>query len=79
MDWKPVAHICNPGHLGGRGQDVTIQSQPRQIAQGTLSQKKTSQKRDGGVAQGVGSESKPQYRPKEKKKDKIYKVNLKTL
>jgi hypothetical protein len=44
-----------------------VQSQPRQIVHETLSQKNLSQKkkkkknRSGGVAQGEGSEFKPQY------------------
>jgi hypothetical protein len=38
-----------------------VQSQPRQIVFETLSQKNSSQKRAGGVAQGVGPEFKLQY------------------
>jgi hypothetical protein len=38
-----------------------VQSQPGQIVHETPSQKKSSQKRAGGVAQGVGPEFKPQY------------------
>jgi hypothetical protein len=37
------------------------QSQPRQTVHKTLSQKNPSQKRAGGVAQGVGPEFKLQY------------------
>jgi hypothetical protein len=42
---------------------IVVQSQSRQIVCKTLSQKKKkkSQKRAGGVAQGVGPEFKPQY------------------
>jgi hypothetical protein len=41
---------------------IKVQSQPGQIVLGTLSGKKTSsQKRAGGVPQGVGPEFKPQY------------------
>jgi hypothetical protein len=36
----------------------------------TLSQKYLTQKRAGGVAQGVGPEFKPQYRKKKKEKRK---------
>jgi hypothetical protein len=43
-----------------------VQSQPRQIVCETLSQKNPSQKRAGGVAQGVGPEFKPQYCKKKK-------------
>jgi hypothetical protein len=39
---------------------IVIQSQPWQIVLETLSQKNPSQKRSGGVAQGVVSEFKPQ-------------------
>jgi hypothetical protein len=40
---------------------IKVRSQPRQVALETLSQKekKKSQKRTGGVAQGVGPEFKP--------------------
>jgi hypothetical protein len=44
-----------------------VQSQPRQIVPETLSRKNPSQKRAGGVAQGVGPEFKPQYQKKKKK------------
>jgi hypothetical protein len=38
---------------------ITVQSQPRQIVQKTLSRKNPSQRRAGGVAQDVGPEFKP--------------------
>jgi hypothetical protein len=41
---------------------IMVQSQPGQIVHETLSRKNPSQKRAGGVAQGVGPEFKPQYR-----------------
>jgi hypothetical protein len=46
---------------------IAVQSQPRQIICDTLSQKKKnpSQKKAGGVVQGVGPEFKPQYHRKE--------------
>jgi hypothetical protein len=47
---------------------IMVQSQPRQIVPETLSQKNPSQKRAGGVVQGVGPEFKPQYHKKKKKK-----------
>jgi hypothetical protein len=47
---------------------IRVQSQPGQIVCETLSGKNPSQKRAGGVAQGVGSEFKPQYHKKKKKK-----------
>jgi hypothetical protein len=40
---------------------IMVQSQPGQIVWETLSWKNSSQKKAGGVAQGVGSEFKPQY------------------
>jgi predicted P-loop ATPase len=45
---------------------MAVQSQPRQIVHKTLSRKNSSQKRTGGVAQGVGPEFKPQYHKKKK-------------
>jgi hypothetical protein len=45
-------------------QRLTVQGQPRQIVQETLSRKNSSQKRAGGVARGVGPEFKPQYHKK---------------
>jgi hypothetical protein len=49
---------------------IMVQSQPGQIVWETLSQKNPSQKRDGGVDQGVGPEFKLQYHKKKKKKKK---------
>jgi hypothetical protein len=40
---------------------ILVQSHSRQIALETLSQKHPLQKRDCGMAQGVGPELKPQY------------------
>jgi hypothetical protein len=40
---------------------ITVQSQPGQIVSKMLSRKNPSQKRAGGIAQGVGPEFKPQY------------------
>jgi hypothetical protein len=52
-------------------------SQPRQIVHKTLSRKNPSQKRAGGVAQGVGPEFKPQYQKKKKKEKKnFYKMHF---
>jgi hypothetical protein len=42
-------------------------SQPGQIVGETLSQKNPSQKKEGGVAQGVGPKFKPQYHKKQNK------------
>jgi hypothetical protein len=41
-------------------------SQPWQILRETLSRKKPSKERAGGVVQGVGPEFKPQYHKKKK-------------
>jgi hypothetical protein len=38
---------------------MEVQSQPRQIVRATLSRKDPSQRRAGGVAQGVGLRSNP--------------------
>jgi hypothetical protein len=46
-----------------------VQSQPGQIVHKTLSQKYPTQKRAGGADQGVGSEFKPQYEKKKKKRE----------
>jgi hypothetical protein len=56
---------------------IAVQSQPRQIVYKTLSQENTSQKRAGGVAQGVGPEFKSHYQ-KEKGKNP-YVVHLKYI
>jgi hypothetical protein len=47
---------------------ITVQRQPGQIVCETLSRKKPSQKRAGGVAQGVGPEFKPQYHQKKRRR-----------
>jgi hypothetical protein len=46
---------------------ISVHSQSRQIVHQTLSQKYSSQKRAGGVIQGVGPEFKPQYQKKKKR------------
>jgi hypothetical protein len=56
-----MAHIFNPSYLGGRDREDGGLKPDRQIVLETLSGKKTSQKRAGGVAEGVGHEFKPQY------------------
>jgi hypothetical protein len=45
---------------------IKVQSQPPQIVQETPSQRNPSQKRVGGVTQGVGPEFKLQYHKKKK-------------
>jgi hypothetical protein len=47
-----------------------VQSQPRQIVLQTLCKKKPTQKRAGGVTQGIGPKFKPRYQKKKKKKER---------
>jgi hypothetical protein len=49
---------------------ITVQSQPGQIVHETLSQKNPSQKRAGGVAQGIDPEFKLQNAKKKKKRER---------
>jgi hypothetical protein len=49
---------------------ITVPSQAGEIVHETLSQKNTSHKRAGGVAQSLGPGFKPQYRKKKKKECK---------
>jgi hypothetical protein len=54
---------------------IAVQNQPRQIVKETLSQKKQSQKRAGGMAQGVGPEFKHSTaKKKRKEKEKVIKI-----
>jgi hypothetical protein len=46
---------------------LRFEANPGKIIRETLSQKKTHQKKGGGVAQGAGPEFKPQYHKKKKK------------
>jgi hypothetical protein len=45
---------------------ITVRSQPRQIVHEIYLKKILNKNRDGGVAQGVGPEFKPQYHKKKK-------------
>jgi hypothetical protein len=47
---------------------ITVRSQPGQIVGETLSRKKPTQKRAGGVTQVLGPELKPQYHKTKRKK-----------
>jgi predicted P-loop ATPase len=47
---------------------ITIQIHPRQVVHETLSQKNSSQKRAGGVTQGVDPKVKSQYQKKKNPK-----------
>jgi hypothetical protein len=56
-----VAHVCNPSYSGGRDQqDCGVKPAWANSFRDPIS-KNPSQKRAGGVAQGVGPEFKPQY------------------
>jgi hypothetical protein len=68
----PVAHTYNPSYSGDSDQK---DHQPRQMVHKTLSGKNPSQKRAGGVAQGVGPKFKPQYHQKKKKGQALSLVN----
>jgi hypothetical protein len=61
-----VTHVCNPSYSGGRDQEDRSSKPVGQIVQEILSRKNPSQKRADRVAQGEGSELKPQYCKKEK-------------
>jgi hypothetical protein len=62
-----VAPTCNPNYSGSRDQE---DHGSKQTVRETLSRKNPSQKRAGGVTQGVGPEFKPQYCKKNKNKNK---------
>jgi hypothetical protein len=66
----PVAQACNPSTQEAKIRKIVVQSQPGEIVLETLSLKNPSQKRAGGVAQGIGPEFKHQCRKKKKKKKK---------
>jgi hypothetical protein len=62
----PVAHACNLNYSGGRDQEDHV------LRSTQASKKKKSQKRAGGVVQGVGPEFKLQSAKKKKgKKEKV--------
>jgi hypothetical protein len=68
-----VAHAYNPSYSGGRDQeDRGLKPAWGKRSKDPIS-KHPSQKRAGGMAQGIGPEFKPQY----KKKNKV-KLELKT-
>jgi hypothetical protein len=73
---KLVAHAYNPSYSGGRNQEDRDSKPARaNSSRDPISEKPFTKKGVGGVAQGVGSEFKPQYQKKEKKKLNIL-VNL---
>jgi hypothetical protein len=63
-----VAHACNPSYSGGRDQEDRGSKPAQANSSRDPILKNPSQKRIGGVTQGVGPEFKPQYHPKKKKK-----------
>jgi hypothetical protein len=67
----PVAHFCNPSYSRGRDQKDrgSKPAEANSYAPSYL-EKNPSQKRAGGVTEGVGPEFKPQYRKKKRKKRK---------
>jgi hypothetical protein len=64
-----MAHACNPSYSGGRDQEdhSAKPAQGNNLRDPILN---PTQKRAGGVAQGIGSEFKPQYHKKKKKERK---------
>jgi hypothetical protein len=65
------AHACNPSYSGDRDQDDrSSKTAPANSLQAPVSKKIPSQKRTGGVAQGVSPEFKPWYCKKKKKKER---------
>jgi hypothetical protein len=66
-----VAHFCNPSYSRGRDQKDrgSKPAEANSYAPSYL-EKNPSQKRAGGVTEGVGPEFKPQYRKKKRKKRK---------
>jgi hypothetical protein len=71
-----VTYTCNPSYSGGRDQEDCGLKPAWGIVLKTLFLKNPSHKRTGGVAQGVGSEFKPQYcgGGKKRKKTESYSV-----
>jgi hypothetical protein len=55
---------------------IVVQSQPGKTVCETISQKNLSDKRAGGMAQGVSPEFKPQYQKKKKKNQRNAKNSL---
>jgi hypothetical protein len=59
-----MAHTYNPSYSGDRDQEDRGLKLTQVYSSWDPISKKPSQKRAGGVAQGVGPEFKPQYRQK---------------
>jgi hypothetical protein len=75
-----VAHTYNPSYSGGIDQeDRSLKPAQANSSQDPISkQKKPSQKRAGGVAQGISPEFKPQYPPPKKNISKSQLCYIKT-
>jgi hypothetical protein len=68
LSWVLVAHACNPSYSGVRDQeDHNLKPTSDKQFRRPYLKKKKSQKRAGGVAQGVGPEFKPQHHTHTKK------------
>jgi hypothetical protein len=67
----PVTHACNPSYIGGSDQE-DHSSKPAQAnsSRGPIS-KIHNTKIAGGLAQGVGPESKPQYKKEKNRANNI--------
>jgi hypothetical protein len=63
-----ILPVCNPSYSGGRDQEDCSSKPARGNSSPDLISKNPSQKRTGGVAQGLGPEFKPQYHKKKKNK-----------
>jgi hypothetical protein len=59
-----VAHACNPCYSRGRDQEDCCTKAAQANSLGAPTSKIPNTQRAGGVAQGVGSEFKPQYHKK---------------
>jgi hypothetical protein len=70
-----VAHACNASYSGGRGQEDHSSKPVWAKFERPCLEKNPSQKRAGGVAQGVGPEFKPQYQKKKKKRKEKFLQN----
>jgi hypothetical protein len=61
----PVAHVCNLSYSGGRDQEErSLKPAWANSLQDPISKNPITKSWADGVAQGEGSEFKPQYRPK---------------
>jgi hypothetical protein len=65
-----MAYTCNPSPSGGRDQeDHNLKPAQANSLRDPILKKPHHIKRTGGMAQGKGSEFKPQYQKKERKKE----------